>query len=83
MTVDEDERRTLAAGVVVQVLGGHRPDRTDPPPPQDVRCHHPRRTVVPPQTPHGFRNTGDAPLLVVSVHESPTLQQTFLGEDPA
>ena len=34
--------------------------------------------VVPPETPHGFRNTGDAPLLVVSVHESGTLQQTFL-----
>ena len=39
--------------------------------------------VVPPQTPHGFRNTGDVPLLVVSVHESGTLQQTFLGDDPA
>jgi mannose-6-phosphate isomerase-like protein (cupin superfamily) len=39
--------------------------------------------VVPPETPHGFRNTGDAALLVVSVHESGTLQQTFLGADPA
>ena len=39
--------------------------------------------VVPPETPHGFRNTGDAPLLVVSVHESGTLEQTFLGRDPA
>lgn len=39
--------------------------------------------VVPPGTPHGFRNTGDVPLLVVSIHESGTLQQTFLGEDPA
>jgi mannose-6-phosphate isomerase-like protein (cupin superfamily) len=39
--------------------------------------------VVPPQTPHGFRNVGEAPLLVVSVHESPTVQQTFLGRDPA
>jgi mannose-6-phosphate isomerase-like protein (cupin superfamily) len=34
--------------------------------------------VVPPETPHGFRNTGDEPLLVVSVHESGTLEQTFL-----
>jgi mannose-6-phosphate isomerase-like protein (cupin superfamily) len=25
--------------------------------------------VVPPDTPHGFRNIGDAPLLAVSVHE--------------
>jgi mannose-6-phosphate isomerase-like protein (cupin superfamily) len=39
--------------------------------------------VVPPNTPHGFRNTGDVPLLLVSVHESGTLDQTFLGEDPA
>ena len=38
--------------------------------------------VVPPETPHGFRNTGDEPLLVVSVHESGTLDQTFLGRDP-
>jgi mannose-6-phosphate isomerase-like protein (cupin superfamily) len=34
--------------------------------------------VVPANTPHGFRNTGDVPLLVVSVHESGTLEQTFL-----
>jgi len=39
--------------------------------------------VVPPETPHGFRNTGDQPLLVVSIHESGTLDQTFLGHDPA
>jgi mannose-6-phosphate isomerase-like protein (cupin superfamily) len=38
--------------------------------------------VVPPQTPHGFRNTGQEPLLVVSVHESEALQQTFLGREP-
>ena len=39
--------------------------------------------VVPPDTPHGFRNVGDVQLLVVSVHESGTLQQTWLGADPA
>jgi mannose-6-phosphate isomerase-like protein (cupin superfamily) len=39
--------------------------------------------VVPAQTPHGFRNIGDEPLLVVSVHESGTLDQTFLGIEPA
>jgi mannose-6-phosphate isomerase-like protein (cupin superfamily) len=39
--------------------------------------------VVPPNTPHGFRNTGDAPLLLVSVHESGTLEQTFLGIEPS
>jgi mannose-6-phosphate isomerase-like protein (cupin superfamily) len=38
--------------------------------------------VVPANTPHGFRNVGDDPLLVVSVHESGVLQQTFLGVDP-
>ncbi len=38
---------------------------------------------VPPNTAHGFRNTGDSPLLVVSVHESPTLVQTLLDEEPA
>ena len=39
--------------------------------------------VVPPDTPHGFRNIGDVPLLVLSVHERGTLRQTWLGEDPA
>jgi mannose-6-phosphate isomerase-like protein (cupin superfamily) len=39
--------------------------------------------VVPPDTPHGFRNIGDVPLLVVSVHERGTLRQTWLGEEPA
>jgi mannose-6-phosphate isomerase-like protein (cupin superfamily)/rhodanese-related sulfurtransferase len=39
--------------------------------------------VVPPATPHGFRNVGDVPLLVVSVHERGTLRQTWLGEEPA
>jgi mannose-6-phosphate isomerase-like protein (cupin superfamily) len=38
--------------------------------------------VVPANTPHGFRNVGDVPLLVVSVHESGKLEQTFLGIDP-
>ena len=39
--------------------------------------------VVPPNVAHGFRNTGDAPLLLVSVHESGTRIQTFLGRSPA
>ncbi len=37
--------------------------------------------VVPADTPHGFRNVGDEPLLVVSVHERGRLEQTFLGLD--
>ena len=34
--------------------------------------------VVPKQTPHGFKNPGDEKLRVVSVHPSPTVQQTDL-----
>jgi len=39
--------------------------------------------VVPAEAPHGFRNVGDVPLLVVSVHESGTLEQRFLGIEPS
>jgi mannose-6-phosphate isomerase-like protein (cupin superfamily) len=42
-----------------------------------------RVLVVPPETPHGFRNVGDETLLVVAVHERGTMRQTWLGEDPA
>ena len=48
-----------------------------------VDLHTNQMLVVPPETPHGFRNTGDDPLLVVSIHESGTLEQTFLGQEPA
>src|SRR6476620_10855838 len=34
--------------------------------------------VVPAQTPHGFKGAGDDKLRVVSVHPSPTVQQTDL-----
>jgi mannose-6-phosphate isomerase-like protein (cupin superfamily) len=39
--------------------------------------------VVPPETSHGFRNTGETPLLVVSLHERGTVRTTWLGEQPA
>jgi mannose-6-phosphate isomerase-like protein (cupin superfamily) len=39
--------------------------------------------VVPPDTRHGFRNTGETPLLVVSVHERGTVRQTWFDEQPA
>ena len=39
--------------------------------------------VVPPNTPHGFRNIGDESLLVVSVHERGKIEQTWLGREPA
>jgi mannose-6-phosphate isomerase-like protein (cupin superfamily) len=39
--------------------------------------------VVPRLTPHGFRNIGDEPLLVVSIHESPIVIQDWLDEEPA
>ena len=48
-----------------------------------VELHADQMLVVPPDTPHGFRNISEAPLLVVSIHESGTLEQTFLGRDPA
>jgi mannose-6-phosphate isomerase-like protein (cupin superfamily)/rhodanese-related sulfurtransferase len=38
--------------------------------------------VVPPDTPRGFRNTGERPLLVVSVHERGTLEQAWLDQEP-
>jgi quercetin dioxygenase-like cupin family protein len=38
---------------------------------------------VPPDTLHGFRNIGQTPLLLVSVHESPTLVQEFSNRAPA
>ena len=38
--------------------------------------------AVPAWAPHGFRNVGEHPLLVVSVQQSGTLEQTFLGIDP-
>jgi quercetin dioxygenase-like cupin family protein len=45
---------------------------------------HPNQMlVVPPETAHGLRNIGETPLLVVSVHEAGSIQQTFLGRDPA
>lgn len=34
--------------------------------------------IVPAQTPHGFKGDGDDTLEVVSVHPSPTVQQTDL-----
>jgi mannose-6-phosphate isomerase-like protein (cupin superfamily) len=36
--------------------------------------------VVPPDTAHGFENTSDGPLLVVSVHDSGVMQQRFLDD---
>jgi len=48
-----------------------------------VELHASQMLVVPANTPHGFRNTGVEPLLVVSVHESGTLEQTFLGREPS
>jgi mannose-6-phosphate isomerase-like protein (cupin superfamily) len=42
-----------------------------------------RILVVPPETLHGVRNIGDVPLLVVSVHDGPKLEQTFTDREPA
>src|SRR5947199_735269 len=45
---------------------------------QVVELQRNQMVVVPPDTAHGFRNTGDQPLLVVSVHEAGTIQQSWL-----
>lgn len=34
--------------------------------------------VIPPETPHGFENTGDLPLVQLGIHERGTMQQTWL-----
>lgn len=39
--------------------------------------------IAPPLTLHGFRNIGDEPLLVVSVHERGTISQVFTDDPPA
>ena len=44
-----------------------------------VEMHPDQMLIVPPNTPHGFRNIGDVPPLTVSIHESGELDQTFLG----
>jgi quercetin dioxygenase-like cupin family protein len=38
--------------------------------------------VVPALAPHGFRNVGCTPVLLVAVHESGVLTQTSLGVEP-
>ena len=48
-----------------------------------IEAHAEQIICVPANTLHGFRNTGDVPLLVVSVHESPTLSQDFTDREPA
>lgn len=47
-----------------------------------AELHPNHMLVVPPETPHGFRNIGDEPLLVVSVHEAGAVDQAWLGRDP-
>jgi len=37
--------------------------------------------VVPPNTPHGFENIGETPLLLVTVQESGALDQAFLNAE--
>jgi mannose-6-phosphate isomerase-like protein (cupin superfamily) len=36
--------------------------------------------VVPPGTAHGFRNTGERPLLMVSIHPAATMQTVWLED---
>lgn len=50
---------------------------------ESVELEPDQMVVVPSGTRHGFRNIGDEPLLVVSVHERGNVVQDWLGEDPA
>ena len=36
--------------------------------------------VIPPETPHGFENVGDAPLVQLGIHERGKMQQTWLQD---
>ena len=45
---------------------------------EDIVVNAGNVVVVAQQTPHGFKNPGDEKLRVVSVHPSPTVQQTNL-----
>ncbi len=36
--------------------------------------------VIPPETPHGFLNVGDTPLVQLGIHERGTMQQTWLDD---
>jgi len=37
--------------------------------------------IVPPNTWHGFESIGDEPLVQVSIHPAPRVEQEWLGED--
>jgi hypothetical protein len=81
----------LALPTNVRILSGH--DRLSRPvrwarqigtrPAQVVELGADEVFVVPPDTPHGFRNIGEVPLLVVSAHERGDMQQEWLDRDPA
>jgi quercetin dioxygenase-like cupin family protein len=45
---------------------------------EDIEVAAGNIVVVPPQTPHGFKNPGDEQLRVIGVHPSATVQQTDL-----
>jgi mannose-6-phosphate isomerase-like protein (cupin superfamily) len=49
---------------------------------ESVELEPEQMVVVPPDTRHGFRNIGEEPLLVVSLHERGTVVQEWLGLDP-
>ena len=50
---------------------------------QVIQLEPEQLVVVPPDIRHGFRNTGETPLLVISLHERGTVRTTWLGEEPA
>ena len=48
-----------------------------------VELHADQMLVVPPETPHGFRNTGEVACSSSRSTKSGTLDQTFLGRESA
>jgi mannose-6-phosphate isomerase-like protein (cupin superfamily) len=61
------EAFVVQAGVARFTVGG-----------EDIDVGAGNVVVVPEETPHGFKNPGDEQLRVVSVHPSPSVQQTDL-----
>ena len=45
---------------------------------QEIAATPDEVVVVPPNTPHGFTNTGDGPLRMVNIHVSPTFSTNWL-----
>ena len=77
-----EERRPARASLSRDLRAARRAAGAGPWRDEAVELAPDQVVVVPPDTPHGFRNTGDEPLLVVSVHERGAIEQTWLDREP-